>query len=356
MSSAAPVLRAVEGLLRELEAKNEFSGAVGVRQGDQELLLDAFGYASRTWSIPATIETRFDTASITKLFTAVATLQLVEHGAFTLDTSMVDYLGLEETGISAAVTPYHLLTHTSGIADDADEEAGERYEDLFLERPNYSVIETADYLPQFVGKPPNFAPGEGCRYCNVGYVLLGLMIERATGSTYREYVAEHVFTRAGMNRSGFFRMDVVEPDVAEGVEAIEAEDGRVVGWRRNIYSYPPIGGPDGGAHVTVGDLLCFHRAVIEGRLLGPALTAELLSPKARHGARGRGSHFTGFGFEFETDADGAVRCYWKEGVNLGVSGILRHYPLRDITCAVLAVGENAAWGPIKAIDEAVRNI
>ena len=61
----------------------------------------------------------------------------------------------------------------------------QRYEDLFLERPNYAVMETADYLPQFVGKPPNFAPGESCRYCNVGYVLLGLMIERATGSSLR---------------------------------------------------------------------------------------------------------------------------------------------------------------------------
>jgi len=51
-----------------------------------------------------------------------------------------------------------------------------------------------------------------------------------------------------------------------------------------------------------------------------------------------------------------VRCYWKEGVNVGVSGMLRHYPRKDITFAVLAVGENAAWGPIKAIDEAVANI
>jgi CubicO group peptidase (beta-lactamase class C family) len=356
VSSAAAAMRTVEALLREREAGGSFSGVVGVKQGDQELLLDAFGYASRAWSVPTTVETRFDTASITKLFTAVATLQLVEKGAFALDTSVIRYLGLEKTGISPAVTPYHLLTHTSGIADDADEEAGERYEDVFLERPNYSVIETVDYLPQFVGKPPNFGPGEGCRYCNVSYVLLGLMIERATGSTYRSCVAEQVFAPAGMNRSGFFRMDVVEPGVAEGVEAIEGEDGGIAGWRRNIYSYPPIGGPDGGAHVTVGDLLRFHRAVIGGRLLGPALTAELLSPKARHSARGAGSHLMGFGFEFETDADEVVRCYWKEGVNVGVSGILRHYPRKDITFAVLAVGENAAWGPIKAIDEAVANI
>jgi CubicO group peptidase (beta-lactamase class C family) len=347
-------LETVEALLRELEAADEFSGVVGVVQRDRQLLLDAFGYASRAWNIPNTVETRFDTASITKLFTAVATLQLVERGAFALDTSVTGYLELDGTGISPAVTPYQLLTHTSGIADDADEEAGERYEDVFRERPNYSVLETADYLPQFIGKPPNFAPGEGCRYCNVSYVLLGLMIERATGSSYRSYVAEHVFARARMDRSGFFRMDVAEPDVAEGVEAIEGEDGRIVEWRRNIYSYPPVGGPDGGAHVTVGDLLRFHRAVTDGRLLGPALTAELLSPKARHSARGTGSHLMGFGFEFETDADEVVQCYWKEGVNVGVSGIVRHYPAKDLTVVVLAVGERAAWPVVKAIDEVAR--
>jgi CubicO group peptidase (beta-lactamase class C family) len=337
----------VEALLRELEAADRFSGAVAVSQGDVELMLEAFGYASRTWNIPATVETRFDTASITKLFTAVATLQLVEQGAFALDTPAIEYLGLEETGISPAVTPYHLLTHTSGIADDADEEAGERYEDVFVHRPNYSVLETMDYLPQFVGKPPNFAPGEGCRYCNVSYVLLGLMIERATGRPYRSCVAEHVFARAGMSRSGFFRMDVVEPDVAEGVEPFEG------GWRRNIYSYPPVGAPDGGAHVTVGDLLRFHRAVTGGQLVGAELTAELVSHKERHSARGAGSHLMGFGFEFETDAEDAVRSYWKEGVNVGVSGILRHYPAEDVTVAVLAVGEKAAWDPIRAVDEAV---
>ena len=77
--------------------------------------MEAFGYASRTWSIPATVDTRFDSASITKLFTAVATLQLVEHGAFALDTSVIGYLGLEETGISSAVTPYPWLPDASSV-------------------------------------------------------------------------------------------------------------------------------------------------------------------------------------------------------------------------------------------------
>lgn len=125
MPSRSIDLRAVEARLRKLEAADRFSGVVGVRRGDQELMSGAFGYASRTWDVPMAPGMRFDSASITKVFTAVATLQLVESGAFDLATSAIEYLGLEGTGISAAVTPYHLLTHTSGIADDADEEAGE---------------------------------------------------------------------------------------------------------------------------------------------------------------------------------------------------------------------------------------
>jgi CubicO group peptidase (beta-lactamase class C family) len=78
--SCRPVdVRAVEVLLRELESADEFSGVVGIRQEGRDLLMRGYGYASRTWEIPMSLETRLDTASITKLFTAVATLQLVER-------------------------------------------------------------------------------------------------------------------------------------------------------------------------------------------------------------------------------------------------------------------------------------
>jgi CubicO group peptidase (beta-lactamase class C family) len=352
----------IEAFLRELAEREGFSGVVGIRHGDRDLLMAAHGLASRAWNAPVTLDTRFDIASVTKLFTAVAALQLIERGAFDFDTSVVEFLALAGTAISPDVTPYHLLTHTSGIADDADEEAGERYEDLFRDRPNYVFIDTADVLPNFVRKPPNFAPGQGCRYCNVGFVLLGLMVERATDIPYRRYVIDHVFGPAGMTRSGFFRMDVAEPDVAEGVEAIGDAGGSITGWRRNIYSYPPIGGPDGGAHATAGDLLRFHRALASGTLLGPDLTAAMLSPKepyrdAVHRSLGTGEtgvgHLMGYGLEFEVDARGAVRSYWKEGVNVGASALLRHYPAVDITVAVLAIGEHAAWPVVRAVDAAV---
>lgn len=346
-------LAGFEAALARLATDAGFSGAVMVTLGDQRIFAAAYGYANRAWQAPCTLETRFDTASVTKLFTAVATLQLVERGAFGLDTSVIGYLGLDGTTISAAVTPYHLLTHTSGIADDADEEAGERYEDLWVEEPNYSVTQTADHLPHFATKPPNFPPGQGCRYCNCGYVLLGLMVERATGASYRDHVRTRVFEPAGMRRAGFFRMDVVEPEVAEGVEAMLDPNGRVVGWRRNIYSYPPIGTPDSGAYVTVGDLIAFHRALVGGKLLGPQLTAATLTPQVLHSRRSGLKQMMGYGLEFSVTDDGRVRCYQKDGANVGVSGLLRHYPDHDLTLAILGVGERAIWEPVEVFDSAV---
>jgi CubicO group peptidase (beta-lactamase class C family) len=187
--------------LRDLEARDAFSGVVRITVGDEERFAGAYGLASRAWGVRNTLDTRFDTASITKLFTAVATLQQVDAGAFGLDTGAVGYLGLEGTTISPDVTVRHLLTHTSGIGDDADEEAGESYEAVWQGRPNYSVLEAADFLPQFVNRPPNFAPGQGCRYNNCGYVLLGLMVEQATGRSYRDVVQARLRAR-GHGRGG----------------------------------------------------------------------------------------------------------------------------------------------------------
>jgi len=348
----------IDDYLRQLTQDERFSGVVrldrdcepGVSGESTVLLRQAYGLASRTWQVPCEVTTRFDTASATKLFTAVAALQQVEAGAFGLDTRVIEYLGLSGTMISEEVTTYHLLTHSSGIGDDADEDAGEVYEDLFVDRPNYAIRATEDFLPQFIEKAPNFAPGKGCRYCNVGYVLLGLMVERATALSYREYVVENVFERARMTHAGFASMDRVTPGVAEGADPVLDPSGEVVGWRRNIYSFPPIGSPDAGAQVTADDLLSFHQALVCGDLLGADLTAAMLVPHVQYRPRGTGFHMTGFGFEFETDVAGQVRSYWKEGLNVGVSAALCHYPSAGITLAILSNMQDGVWEPIKKIE------
>jgi CubicO group peptidase (beta-lactamase class C family) len=344
---------------RQRAAQGSFSGAVLITRGTNRLYACAHGYASRAWLVPNTLDTRFDTASVTKLFTAIATLQLIDEGLLAFDTPVVERLGLEDTALSKKVNVLHLLTHTSGIGDDADEEAGERYEDVWKTKPNYSVVETRDFLPQFVNKPANFPPGKGCRYCNCGYVLLGLLIESVSGLTYRDYIRAHVFAEAGMTASDFFRMDRVNHQVAEGGDPRRDASGTIVGWKKNVYSFPPIGSPDSGAHVTVADLDRFLRAVRAGALLSPELTRAFLTPQVVHRirpsttTRDTWTEMYGYGLWFYVDQASHVVCYEKEGVNVGVSGLIRHFPDQDTTVTLLSNMEDGVWDPIWKIHEMV---
>jgi CubicO group peptidase (beta-lactamase class C family) len=345
----------IDQYFRELAGESRFSGVVLITQGASRLYAGAFGFASRPWEIANSLDIRFDTASITKLFTSIATLQLVDKGLLALDTSTIDYLGLTRTAISPEVNVFHLLTHTSGIADDAEEEDGEDYADLWIAKPNYSVTSTADFLPQFVQKPANFAPGQGCRYCNCSFVLLGLMIEKATGMTYRDYVRENIFARAGMRHSDFLRMDRVHTQVAEGSDPVRNEAGDVVAWKKNIYSFPPVGSPDSGAHVTAPDIDRFLRAVQAGQMLSPELTQAFLSPQVHYRDMDGWTMKYGFGLWFYVDPAGKIVCYQKEGINAGVSGLIRHFPDQDINVVLLANMEGAVWKPVWKLHEMVVN-
>ena len=346
-------LHEIDQHFRELEEQSLFSGAVLITQGVSRLYAGAFGYASRPWKIANTLGTRFDTASITKLFTSIATLQLVDQGLFVLDTGVIDYLELTGTAISPEVNVFHLLTHTSGIGDDAEEEDGEDYADLWIAKPNYSITNTASFLPQFVQKPANFPPGEGCRYCNCSFILLGLMIEKATGMTYRDFVRENIFARAGMRHSDYIRMDRVHDRVAEGADPIRDSAGNVVAWKKNIYSFPPVGSPDSGAHVSAPDLDRFLRAVQAGELLSPELTQAFLSPQVHYRDMDGWTMKYGFGLWFYVDPAGKVICYQKEGINAGVSGLIRHFPDQDISVVLLANMEGAVWKPVWKLHEMI---
>lgn len=348
----ANLAAAVDDTFTRAAAEDQFSGVVRLVHGDELVHEGAYGVASRRWGVPVHAGTRFDIASVTKLFTSVAVLQQVDAGTLDLDASIAEWVDLAGTGLSTDITLRHLLTHTSGIADDADEEAGESYEALWVDRPNYAVTRTEDFLPQCTGKPALFAPGTGCRYNNCGYVLAGLALEKVTGTTYRDYVQAEVFARAGMTSSGFFDMRHAVPDVAEGWEPVRTDE-RVVGWRQNIYSYPPIGSPDGGAHATAADLVRFVDAVRGGELLSAERTELFLTPQVVHNEEDGYTVTYGFGLVFEVLGDGRLRAFYKEGINTGASAIVEHYPAQDVTVALVANSENGIWGPLEQVDKLV---
>lgn len=342
---------ALDLYFEDLERQDLYSGVTLITQGAQRLYAGAYGYASRPWRIQNSLDVRFDTASVTKLFTAVATLQLIDQGLLSFDTRVISSLGIEGTTIAPEVTVYQLLSHTSGIGDDCEEEAGEVYEDLWKTKANYSVTTTADILPQFTHKPANFPPGQGCCYCNCSFILLGLLIEKISGLPYREYVRKNIFQQAGMLHSDFFRLDRVTEQAAEGCDPLRDEAGQLIEWKKNIYSFPPIGSPDSGAYVTASDLDLFLRRAQAGVLLSPQLTQMFFSPQVDYHESDNWKVMFGFVLEYYLDKSGKLIFYQKDGVNGGVSAIIRHYPEQDINVVLLSNMQEGVWEPIWKIHE-----
>lgn len=306
-----------------------FTGVVDVRCGGDVLVQHASGLASPRWGVANTLDTRFDVASISKLFTSVAVLQLVAAGRLDLDRSIHEYVDLTGTTIDASVTLRHLLAHTSGIADIAEEDDGEDYAEVFRAVPCHTVVTARDFLPLFATKPSHFAPGSAVRYCNAGYIVAGLAVEHASGRDFRDHVETEVLAPAGMTRSGYFDKRYAVADLAEGFDP--TEDGRL---EQNLYAYPPRGAPDGGAFCTAGDLHAFLAALREHRLLPADLTDQFFTPQVADVEGGGGQ---GFGLVFNDLG------YYKDGESEGASGIVSHISVLNADIVILSNTRDGAW-------------
>jgi CubicO group peptidase (beta-lactamase class C family) len=252
----------------------DFSGAVSVAPLGAGPSLDlAFGFAERGHRVPNTVETRFGMGSGCKGFTAVAVGLLIDEGRIGLDTRLADCVPGFDFKF-APVTIGQLLNHTSGVPDYFDEDFETDYAALWRERPSYHMTDPADFLPLFENLPMKAKPGSGFHYCNAGYVLLGLAIESLVDEDFRDFIADRIFDACGMTRSGYFALDALPENTATGyVRGLD-------GWRSNIFAVPVIGGGDGGAYTTVGDMRRFWTALLEGRLLKPETVARFTAPSA----------------------------------------------------------------------------
>lgn len=253
-----------EAVYREMTGK--FSGAALVKRGDKVLLRKAYGLADRDLEIPNTIDTRFRTASVTKMFTAVAVLRLVQDRKLRLDDPIGKWLPAVAKKPIGRATIHQLLTHTSGAGDVF----GPRYTGHQRELRTHG-----DYVKTFGGDALRSEPGTRHEYSNLGYILLGAMIERVTRKSYYDYVQEVVFEPAGMTRTASLPEDVEVEGRAIGYD-------QPPGTRDRISAMPFIdyrGLAAGGAYSTVDDLARFVSAMRSNRLLNERYTRLLLEPK-----------------------------------------------------------------------------
>ena len=305
-----------DALVTHLVNAEAFSGAILIAKDGKPVYERAAGMASRAWGVPNRVDTKFNLASIGKMFTAVAIAQLVEQGKLhyddTVGTILPDY---PNKPVAEKVRVSHLLSHTSGLSD---KDSGER--GVFARR--YRAV--SNYLPTFANFDPAFEPGKKFLYSNAGYNLLGAIIEKASGQSYYDYMRDHIFKPAGMNNTDNYDLDTDVPNLACGY--MSEPDGRR---RNNIYRLPVRGIPCGLGYSTAPDMLKFDIALRNHTLLREQSLKELWTPRIDNKRSGQ----YGYGCQIRNYA--GTRVIWHGGGFGGVTNQFEMYPELGYTVVIL---------------------
>jgi CubicO group peptidase (beta-lactamase class C family) len=253
----AELIASVEAFLDSLVAADEFSGVVLIAKDGEPLFEKACGFADREQKIPNRVDTKFNLGSINKSFTKVAIHQLVARRKISLDDPIKKHIpDYPNKEVAEKVTVKHLLDMTSGIGDFF----GPRYQST----PKENLRRIRDYFPLFADKPLEFEPGTAQRYSNGGYIVLGAIIEAASGIDYYAYVRENVFKPAGMDATESYEKD--KPVANRALGYTRSGDGS---WGSNYGTLPARGSSAGGGYSTAEDLLKYTMALGKGALRHP---------------------------------------------------------------------------------------
>jgi len=316
------VVAATRTKLEQTSAADEFSGAVIIAKDQKPIFSGAYGMADREKKIPNTADTKFRIGSMNKMFTATATMQLVQAGKIALEKPFGTYLpDYPNKDMASSVTIHQLLTHTGGTGDIFGPD---------FEKNRLELKTLQDYVKLYGTRGVKFPPGSKWEYSNYGFLLLGVIVQRVSGQDYYEYVRNHIFKPAGMNSTD---------SLPEGVAVLNRSVGYMKedptkDWESNTDTLPYRGTSAGGGYSTVGDLLAFANALENYRLLDEAHTNLLVTGKVDTGDTPGGRKYA-YGFA-ETISPDKVTCFGHGGGAPGMNGELRICKSSGYTVAVLA--------------------
>lgn len=265
--SAAPAtaqdVGRMDQVVRASADQDAFAGAVLVARDGEVLLDKGYGLANREWAVPNDGETKFRLASVSKQFTAAAVLLLSERGAVDIDAPVKTYLP-DAPAAWDRVTVRHLLTHTSGVPDLT------RFDDFEALKTRPATLDSL--IARFRDRPLAFPPGEGWAYSNSNYVLATAVIEKASGQTYADFVAENLFRPLGMDDSGYDTHAAILPRRASGYVPTAG------GVANADYVDMSIPQGAGGLYSTTRDLLKWEQGLFGGRVLKPQSLTLMTTP------------------------------------------------------------------------------
>lgn len=289
--------------------------AVAVAHHGTVVYANGYGFADIQSEQQATADTVFLIASITKTFTAVATMMLVEDGHLSLDTALGELLyDLPEEWI--LVTVRQLLEHTSGIhsvTSDIQIPCGES--------DKGPVVNPRDMLEDIACLPLEFAPGTDWAYSDTGYLLLGLIIESVSRVSYESFLRDRIFVPLNMNSTRLLNRSGVPSELATGYV-----------WEHDRFKVGPLltGVEEyafGGLTSTVKDLSLWSSALSSGMLLEPETLAAMLTPATV------GDAVYGLGFSLRPIA--GRQQFGHTGGGVSAATILTHFTEEDISIIVL---------------------
>ncbi len=317
---SAEALAVIDALLAP-HRRGEVPGyVVGVALNGHTVYRQATGLASLEFGVINTPATRMRIASVTKQFTGLAVMLLVDDGKVDIDRPVRDYLP-ELTGVNGIPTLRQLLNHTAGLRDGLESAAFFLTEGLF---PQIPAGLTHAWSSRFTDV--NFAPGEGWGYSNYNYMLLSMVIEKVSGQSLETFCQQRLFAPLGMVDTVMFRNDM---ELLPGLAAshLRKPDGRYV---RGIYpSEELVGG--GGIVSTVNDMLRWAANLREHRLGSADSWAQMLGVQHFN----NGSTYN-YGFGIKHQLHRGTPLLWHDGSTFGSKSALLSYPEHALDVVVLS--------------------
>ncbi len=290
--------------------------AVLIAKKGQVVYQKAFGSANIELNVPLKPQMVFDLGSITKQFTAVAILQLVEQGKIALADTLQRYIK-DYPPKGHKITIENLLTHTSGIPDYMQLDLHGQ----FMERWDFSPKAIIDSFKTF---PLQFEPGTKFSYSNSGYFLLGYIIEQVTGESYYKYVREHIIIPLGLSNTYFNQPNKIIPGHVNGYKKEDDQYKKANFWSATL----PYAAGDLVSNTA--DLFKWHQALLAGKVLKKETLDKAFTPFIL-----KDGTSTGYGYGwYKTDYNGIVSI----GHGGAITGFLTneaYYPAQDVYVAVL---------------------
>ena len=299
-------------------------GAAAIVVKDGKVLYRASqGLADVEKKIALQPDSVFRLGSVTKQFTSMAIMMLVEQGKIGLQDPIEKYLpGYPTHG--KVITVEHLLTHTSGI---------QSYTDIpgYMTTKVKADLTVSQLIDAFKNEPMQFDPGTKFRYNNSGYVLLGAIIEKASGQTYADYIADHIFKPLGMSHSYYGTQERTIAKMAVG----HTENGRRAQPLSMTQPYAA-----GSLLSTVDDLVLWDAALSTERLVKRSSLERIWTPyKLANGTT------TGYGYGWQMGTLAGEPTVEHGGGIFGFSTYAIRVPAQHVYVAVLCNSDSPAVAP-----------